>query len=72
MRLLQALHCLEQLLAGAPKAQLALMTAGLPLREGGTLPALQARSHVLAHHVARPSSLRFTLCRHWLRTACRP
>lgn len=58
MRLLQALHCLERLLVGAPKAQLALMTASLPLREGGTLPALQACSHVLAHDLARPSSLR--------------
>jgi len=58
MRLLQALHCLERLLVGAPKAQLALMTASLPLREGGTLPALQVCSHVLAHDLARPSSLR--------------
>ena len=56
--LLQALHCLERLLAGAPKAQLALMTASLPLPAGGTLPALQVRSHVLAHKVAWPSSLR--------------
>ena len=38
---LQALQCVEGLLAGMPQAQVALMEASLPLREGGTVSALQ-------------------------------
>ena len=36
--MLQALRCLEKLLVSSPQAQLALMEASLPLREGGALP----------------------------------
>ena len=42
-RVLQALQGVEGLLAGMPQAQLALMEASLPLREGGCVPALQVR-----------------------------
>ena len=46
---MQALRCLEELLVSSPGAQLALMEASLPLREGGALPALQVRAWAATH-----------------------
>ncbi|KAK9825363.1 hypothetical protein WJX81_004059 [Elliptochloris bilobata] len=38
----QALQCVQKLLVAMPQAQMALMEASLSLREGGSVPALQA------------------------------